>query len=133
MCLAVYIASDVELPLVPWNDAKPSFYVKELIYNKGVRKQFSFPNVRYVGSNAGCGCGFLKDGVVGEELVEALENYAGLAAYVLKLRDRGADIQVFSCWEGDQEKKQDSRNIIRVTDLLADDFEFKEKALYVIE
>jgi len=132
MCLAVYIASDIELPLVPWNKAKPSFHVSELTYNKGVRKQFSLDNVRVAGSDAGCGCGFLKDGVVGQELVEALDNYAGLAAYISELQSRDGAIQIFSCWEGDQEMTIEFNEIIKVNDLLAEDFEFKERALYEV-
>lgn len=132
MCLSVYIASDQPLPLVAWNYAKPAFYIDELKYNKEVVMQFTLPNVRRVGSDAGCGCGFLKDGVSGDELVESMNNYSGLALYVRELQKKGASLEIFSCWEGDQTSKCESHYTIEADDLLQDAFEFKEKALYTL-
>ena len=134
MCLAVYIASNHELPLVPWNENAPSFYVSELSdYDTEVRKQFTVPDVRHAGSDAGCGCGFFKDGVVGQELIEAEQNYAKLAAYIEDLRSRGAAVELFSCWQGDQSTKKEFNEQIDVDDLLEKNFEFKEKAFYEIK
>ena len=133
MCLAVYIASDQELPLIPWNEAKPSFHVRELTYNKAVRNQFKLANVSVAGSDAGCGCGFLKDGVYDDELVEAMKNYQGLTTYISDIKSRGGTVQIFSCWEGDQTAKPEFVETVTVADLLIENFEFKEKALYTIE
>jgi hypothetical protein len=131
MCLAVYIASDHVLPLIPWDEANPSFYVNELSYEAmEVRMQFTLPNVRYLGSDAGCGCGFLKGGVAGKELIEAQENYSKLASYISDLHKRGALIQVFSCWAGDEIAGRDFSEEIDINDLLDKDFEFMKKAFY---
>lgn len=134
MCLAVYIASDHELPLVPWEDKRPSFYIAELSYHdKAVCRQFTLPNIRYVGSDAGCGCGFIKDGVADEqEMIETEENYARLAAYASDLKEHGAAIQIFSCWRGDEGAGKEFSELIHVNDLLHKDFEFEEKAFYEI-
>jgi len=134
MCLAVYIASDQELPLIAWNEQKRAFYVGELsAADDVVRRQFSVPNVRYAGSDAGCGCGFFKDGVVGQELVEAQQNYEQLAAYISERLNSGAQIQLFTCWEGDQQSPKESSDNIEANNLLEKDFEFREKYFYQIK
>lgn len=130
MCLAVYIASDHELPLIAWDESAPSFYIDELSTDGDVKKQFTLPEVAYAGSHEGCGCGFLKDGAVGEELEDVDENYHKLASYIKGLQTKGASIQLFSCWEGEQTSPAESNETIRVSDLMTKEFEFKEKALY---
>jgi len=130
MCLAVYIASNRDLPVVPPDKKDPTFYVSELTISTGVRKQFTLPNVCYVGSSEGCGCGFLKDGVNGEELAKVEREYAQLSTYIATLQKEGSDIELFSCWEGDQSATIDFDEQIGADDLNRKEFEFKEKALY---
>lgn len=133
MCLAVYIASSLNLPLVVWNENEPAFYVSDLTNDKDVRNQFTLPNVRYVGSCEGCGCGFLKDGEYDDGLAKVNEDYARLAAYIVALQEEGSDIELFSCWEGDQTAARVFDEKIRADDLTKEGFEFKEKALYRLE
>ena len=133
MCLAVYIATTHQIPLIAWDKENPAFYTKELDYHdKRVRKQFDLENVYYAGSNEGCGCGFLKDGVVGEELELTKANYLKLSEVVRSAQNQGFKVQIFSCWEGGQTGKIEIRKQIAVDDLIADEFEFEEQALYEI-
>lgn len=130
MCLAVYIASDHELPIIAWDETSPAFYTIDLSKDSGVKRQFTLTNVAYAGSSEGCGCGFSKDGEVGEELATVEENYRRLADYIKGLQAAGASIQLFSCWEGDPASKPEFYETIRGSDLITKNFDFKEKALY---
>ena len=131
MCLAIYIASNKPLPLIPWVEEKPAFYVEEVMKDgAGVKQQFQYQHVYYAGSHEGCGCGFIKDGEGGEELSQIEENYKRLSAYLKDAKESGAELQIFSCWEGDQNREPEYREEIDEKTLNERDFEFKEKALY---
>jgi hypothetical protein len=131
MCLALYMASSQPLATVRWAKEAPGFYVEELSADDShVKKQFSLPHIYYAGSHEGCGCGFIKDEDVGEELARVEENYSKLAAYVREARENGAAIEFFSCWEGEQKSVPEFRETIRESTLLERGFQFKEKAFY---
>ena len=133
MCLAVYIASDKPLPLISWVEEKPSFYVEEAKNdNTGVKKQFKYQYIYYAGTHEGCGCGFFKDGEVGEELAKVEENYTNLSVFLKNAKESGAKLQIFSCWEGDQTAEPEFREEINEENLNEKEFEFKEKALYQV-
>ena len=133
MCLMVYIGSDKPLPLIDWNEDKPAFYISELSkYEKGVKSQFKFPHVYNVGSHQGCGCGFFKEHNEEEKLAQAHDNYLQLKTYLQKAREMGANNQIFSCWDGDQDTRPEFREKIELNRLLEANFEFKEKAFYEI-
>ena len=133
MCLAVYIASDKPLPLISWVEERPSFYVEEVKKDEaGVKKQFKYQYIYYAGSHEGCGCGFFKEGEVGDELAQVEENYNNLSAYLKKSKETGAKLQLFSCWEGDQKAEPEHREEIDEENLNEKQFEFKEKALYQV-
>ena len=134
MCLAVYIASNKQLPLIPWVEKNPSFCVIELTKNEnGVKKQFSLEHVYYVGSHEGCGCGFFKEGEAGEELVKIEENYNRLSTYILNAKENNSKIELFSCWEGDQASKVEKKEKITENTLKEKLFEFKEKWFYEVQ
>ena len=129
----VYIGSDKPLPLIDWNENKPSFNVSDLSkYEKSVMAQFKFSHVYNAGSHRGCGCGFIKDFENKEELTRAQDNYHQLKAYLQKAQAMGANNQIFSCWDGDQEAKPENRESIDLNRLIEANFEFKEKYLYEI-
>lgn len=131
MCLAVYIASDSELAFVSWDESNPKFHVSELGDHDGkVRDRFSLPQVAYVGSHLGCGCGFFRKGKEPEELPEIQSNYVALARYVDRLMSNGASCAIFSCWEGDQGEPPEVEYRIKTAELTSASFEFEEKACY---
>lgn len=64
MCLAVYLASDAPLPVIPWCDAAPAFHVSARVPDATLlARHTTKPNVRYVGTHSGCGCGFMYTGI----------------------------------------------------------------------
>jgi hypothetical protein len=116
MCRALYIASDNLLPLIEWEEKNPGFCVLEMQdSDEAVRKQFTLPFVAYAGSFEGCSCGFVYD----EEPLEndqdekrydeqARESVRRLGEYVASLWKVGS-VELFDCWEGDQEHEPDER------------------------
>ena len=134
MCLMVYIGSDKPLPLIDWNENERAFNVSELTkYEQNTAAQFKLSYVYNAGSHLGCGCGFLREFKDEEELVLVKENYSKLNAYLQKAQEAGANNQIFSCWDGDQEAKPEYREEISLNRLIEANFEFKEKALYKIK
>ena len=125
MCLAVYLASDRALPEVAWNAKSPAFYLEPVSASEGVRKQFAHAHVYYAGSHEGCGCGFSKDGESGEDLVRCQQNYVALARVTGDAISRGANVQLFTCWEGDQGCEPESVEALDVAMLESPDFELK--------
>ncbi|HYD51015.1 MAG TPA: hypothetical protein VEA99_00255 [Gemmatimonadaceae bacterium] len=99
MCLGVYLASDQELPLVDWDEARPSFNVSALQpEERQVRGRFSRRNVYYLGAYTGCSCGFTPD-EDGEE-AEAARSLDDLVRY-LRAAVAGGPLELFTCWDGD--------------------------------
>ena len=87
MCLAVYVASDVELPLITWDDADRRFYVSELSSREQeVKKQFSLPRVHYAGTRPGCGCGCFKSPGRAGGVRGCANHLSGSGALLLKRR-----------------------------------------------
>ncbi len=133
MCLAVYIASDKTLPLIEWKKEKPAFNVVPLTkHENGVKRQFSRPFIAYAGSHEGCGCGFFKEGEEVKELEIVQANYDSLVNYLKKLKEQGASIEIYSCWEGDQEEEPEFTEKMTLEEISGQHFEFKEKAYYKI-
>src|SRR5262245_44547564 len=60
MCLMVYLGASKPLRLIPWDGAKPSFHVTDMLpeFRSRVAPQLGTSHVYYVGSHEGCGCGF---------------------------------------------------------------------------
>lgn len=126
MCLAVYVASSIELPSIKWEKTAPAFYLKPARSRDTVRRQFSLPNVYYAGSHEGCGCGFLKDGVPDEESEIYRANYRALADCIRTAKHRGAAIELFSCWEGQQSARPEFVESVNVDNVEGPSFCFKE-------
>jgi len=134
MCLAVYIASDVELRSAPWSEASPSFYLEPVPETDAVRKRFALGNVYYAGSHEGCGCGFFKrDHEQDEDFNLRLENYARLGRCVREALAEGARCQIFACWEGEQSLAQESATVLSPALLEASEFELTQRQLIDVQ
>ena len=102
MCLAVFLASDRPLPLVPWVEERPSFNVSELAPDElRVRGRFSKRHVYYLGAYTGCSCGFTPDDEAEEEA--AARSRDDLVRYVSEAlaSDPDAAFELFTCWDDD--------------------------------
>jgi hypothetical protein len=126
MCLALYLASKDELPVIPWNEEKPAFHVVHLPQSaEPVRKHFNAKHVYYVGSDQGCSCPF---------------NYEHEYDTIVELRDylRNAlicvdEVEMFSCQTGSEGMdRQHSRNISPEGIALAE-FHFRDRQYLLVK
>ena len=97
-----------------------------------IKNQFRHSHIVYAGTHVLCGCGFLKQDEEGDELALIQANYDSLVSYLGGLKKSGAAVEIFSCWEGDQGAEPEFRELVSLTELGSDEFEFKEKAFYEI-
>jgi hypothetical protein len=149
MCMMLYIASDVKLPLVPagQDDYQP-IYVDELSeYNLSVKKQFTKKYAFYIGSYQGCGCGFsygeynIDTSELDESLIEFFddeqkkrkESVRELFNYISNSLENVSDIELYSCWAGKENEAPKHRLEINLADFsLSDKFSFEEDQLIII-
>ncbi|MDR2189498.1 MAG: hypothetical protein LBE62_15855 [Azonexus sp.] len=131
MCLAVYVASDVPLP--ESSKHAPAFYLESVPLSEKVRRQFRLAHVYYAGSHEGCGCGFSKDGRDSQELEQCQQNYRSLAEVLSPVVREGAQVQLFTCWEGDQSTNPETTDIITVEQLVEPKFELQQLSLLTIQ
>ena len=103
MCLAVYVASDAELPTIAWIEGWPLW--AERVDGHKRPACLAARQVRYVGAHTKCGCGFLTGGVTpeagGEDHAKVDASLTALQAYVEDAAKAGP-VEVFACWEGAQ-------------------------------
>jgi hypothetical protein len=105
MCLAVYIASDAELPLIPFVEGVSAMHTQAEPRGE-TPQRLRRDHVVYVGAHEGCGCGFFTDGVErGSEEYAATERSLGALAEYVAAAARTSDLDVFACWEGAQQNE----------------------------
>lgn len=139
MCMMVYIAADNPLPLIEWQEDVTTFCVSRLAEDeKRVAKQFSKPFLAYAGSYGACSCGFsygaspietekdAKEDALGRESVRQLSEY--LSELV-----RDGSIEIFVCWDGDQESEPEERQSVTPDYFGGEAFGFKEKQFLVVQ
>ncbi|HEV2802074.1 MAG TPA: hypothetical protein VGW12_16485 [Pyrinomonadaceae bacterium] len=137
--MMVYIAADEPLPLIEWQENVSVFCVTKLSEGeKRVHRQFSRPFVYYLGSYEGCGCGFSYD----DEPVEdeddrrrdaaARESVRQLSKYLSDVVRRGS-VEMYACWDGDQEAEPEERLEVRPDFFGGETFAFKEKLFFKVE
>ena len=130
MCLAIYLASQFELPLIDWDEKNPAFYAKLTgSRDAGVKRQFRWPNIIYLGAAEGCGCGFILDGAEPEKLPQIRADRQKLVDYVRVALQSDPALQIFGCWEGDQEMSPTRTVRISLKDLSTYEFEMNERIL----
>ena len=134
MCWALYLASDIELPWIPWNENDHGFFTMPLSeYELGVAAQFSLPHMVYLGSHQGCGCGFFtEDSEDSEEVAQKDETMRRLVGYLHALLAQGAHLEMFLCWEGDQDAAPVARKTLALAAFTAPVFPVGEKELALI-
>ena len=138
MCMAVYIASDLPLPLIAWNERTPAFHTAELCGSdvEPVPGQCSQPDVVYAGSYEGCGCGFFKfehaEYAEPEELQACRESLSQLAAYVAELLRQDGSVELFACWVGDQAQRPELRGELTLTEITAGGLKWDSRQFFTV-
>jgi hypothetical protein len=131
--MVLYIAADVPLPLVAWNEADPGFYVTPVpVDDQAVQPRLTKPHRYYAGAHTGCGCGLR----FGECVADQDEDRAGrrsLEGLFNFLRDHCTQVgplELYSCWHGDWwEEPAHFRTVQLSTFKLGESFKFYEREL----
>ena len=143
MCLTLYIGSDIALPRIPWNKDQPRFNTRNLEEEeKPLAACFTYPEITYAGGDEGCGCGFRHAILSGAEWLPIVsdnqqgidnerKNHQDLFDYITSHIKQGK-IELLACWNGEINVPPRAARNINVTDLLKDDFYFKEDTFYSI-
>jgi hypothetical protein len=121
--MMIYLASDVPLPTIPWNESSPAFNVCALEdwgWGPEVRKQFTKRFVYYLGSYQRCGCGFGDLSENGKLCLQHLHDYLAVAT-------NGRSVEMYSCWAGDESGEQLNRSQITGDGVLEPGFVFEEQ------
>ena len=86
----------------PVDPMAPAFNVKPLTsHEDSVRQQFSLPHVVYAGAQTSCACGFVEESEDDREA--SARSRLDLVEY-LELALQSGAVEIFTCWEGDQER-----------------------------
>lgn len=148
MCFVLYLAADSKPASSRWDAQDRRVFIDDLIPGtETVKSHFTQPEVVYVGSSLGCGCGFrsvsFQNGEWPEDSLTAggdceppddhLSNHRELFDLVTSLLDRGARfVELYGCWSGDEQELTERREEISASRLRDDKFWFRERVLYQI-
>jgi hypothetical protein len=109
MCLAIYVGTTVELPLVAWTD-RPAFHVDALEGHREVRRRIDRPFLYDVGAHTGCACGFVEPAPSDDEHASWSTSIDAFSEWLRGAVD-GGPIEVLVCWMGDESKKATRRTV----------------------
>lgn len=138
MCMMIYLAADVPLRTIEWRKGDLSFNTSTLAAEEErVRRQFTKPNLIYAGSYEGCGCGFQlgeypRESLEPDEVVQRRRSLHEFAAYLREELPRTGTIELYACWDGDQEEPPVHRRTLTPSSLEADTFFFLQKELSTV-
>ena len=138
MCMAVYLASDVALPEIAWDAQAPAFHVTGDLgpHGREVVRHFSKPFAYYVGSHTCCGCGFSygqnEPDEMQEDAAAARKSVADLAAYLRQALSVTPELELYSCWSGDEAEAELSRVSLSPDEIGGERFWFDERRLAIV-
>ena len=102
--------------------------------DQAVIRQFQMAYVCYMGAHTFCGCGFQSEPYRQYDnqsisRTQEEESRLQLAQYLEQRLRGGAQLQIFACWEGDQERTPEERRTLSPIEISAPDFYFHELEL----
>ena len=136
--MMVYVAADGPLRLIPWDESAPAFNTSVLAPDEErVRRQFGRTSVVYAGSYEGCACGFQlgqypSESADPKEREDRRTSLRQFADYLRQELARVGTIELFACWDGDQEATPEHRRALTPSGLEDDGFFFLEKELSTV-
>jgi len=135
--MAVYIAADEPLALVPWNEAQPAFDVASVDSSERlVLARFTKAHVVFAGSHEGCACGFqcgeYPEFREADEAVARRTSLDQFASYLAREAARVGPIELYACWEGDQAAPAEHRRALTPEDLRSENFFFLQRELSLV-
>jgi hypothetical protein len=136
--MAVYIATAQPAPIVPWDETRPAFNAQRITdAEHAVLARFTHPNVAYLGAHTGCSCGFsyAREWAGSDEPDECLaaqESTRALREYLARVLKTEPEVELFACWEGDQDKPEIARRVVGPDHFGGDEFRFVERELLIV-
>lgn len=137
MCFFLYLASDNKIETEEWKEKNPKVGISSKSdISFGEEEKFKKENIYFVYSTEGCGCGFRQkfdveysDFFETVQKVEKDKNQQQLFELMQKVLKNEEYIELFGCWDGDQESEIEFRREIKLIELLEESFFFREKEL----
>ena len=104
------------------------------------KQRFSLPIVTYVGSDLGCSCGFRhissEDGewvYSDDEDGDNKQNHQELFNFIKEYLNDHSKIEIYTCWEGNDDKTFKFKEEIDLTEIINKSFRFKTPAFYIVK
>ncbi len=146
MCFVLYLATGQPVRSIPWDEHDTKLNTGDLTdYDAGVSIHFRKPNLKYVGSDQGCGCGFrhvsYQNGQWPEEAMIGSEDYTGedqqanhsqLHHLLSELLQSGEALELYGCWDGDFLEPAAGHEDLPVNRILDRKFYFRERYGYTV-
>lgn len=130
------------MPTIKYDENNPNFNTEDIVENEEtIRTHLTFPNVKVLVSDQGCGCGFRhtmfeKNGWLevtdGYNIPLDNSNHEKLVDFILKNNKGETSVELFGLWNGDIYPPE-FWETISLNDLLNPEFYFKERGLYKVE
>jgi hypothetical protein len=133
MCMMLYLAADVPLTELQWDEESGSIGVALVdAESEVVRRQFSRPHVYHLSAKLACSCDFQYS--PGAAFASERAAVAQLSAYLTDVLTRVPSVELFSCWAGDETADEVTREHVTVEALFSggDQFRFEERWLGVV-
>jgi hypothetical protein len=138
MCFYLYLGAESKQKLIPWDESDPQLCVEEVEKDDLVKlTAFSKPNIYYVGSHEGCGCGFRQEvDVTYAEHVDLRsknKNQQALFSYVSGSLANESSIELYGVWAGDERRGVETKTEVNIIDLINEEFYFGERELTIVK
>ena len=136
MCIVIYLGSNSKPELIPWDEKARRFNVQTIKGpEKTVTKHFSKKHIVYIGSSLHCGCGFrskMDPNDPGEFDDSQLQDHEDFSEYLIKLMQSEQEIEVYSCWSGNEYCNVKYKRKIKISEIQSDQFGFLENEFLII-
>ena len=130
------------MPTIPYDENNRRFNTEDIVDNdKSIKDILTFPNVKLLGSDQGCGCGFRYamfednrwlDVIDDDETPFDNSNHEKLVDFIAKNNMDEKSVELFALWAG-YIYPVEYRVTIKLNDILDPDFYFKERGIYTVE
>lgn len=140
MCLTLYLASEVELPLRVSDDISVD---RPGVEGNAVRPWLSLPEMYVVGAHTGCSCGFPRsaadeavawhEDLFDERSEDRIKDVASMQALLIvidELLAQSQSVELFPVWSGAEEEEPLGMVELRRQEIVPARFVFTEQFLY---
>jgi hypothetical protein len=142
MCLTIYLATEKEMPTILYDIEKSNFNTNNIEDREmPIKDLLTLPNIKSLGSDEGCGCGFRHSLFERNSWIEVWNegeppfdniNHESLVDFIRENNKENSFVELLVLWNGDIYPVE-SKEVIKLDDILAPSFFFKERGFYTVE